>query len=90
MPLTETELAAHESTRDSAAMKGIEWAGSGMGLLGATLLATNSAYSGFGFVAFLLSNFCWMAYAYHRKISGLLVMQIGFTTTSLVGIWRWF
>lgn len=67
----------------------IEWLGSLTGLLGAGLLATNSDWSGYGFVAFLLSNACWIAYGRMIQARGLITMQIGFTATSLVGIWQW-
>jgi hypothetical protein len=67
----------------------VEWSGSLTGLIGAALLATNSDVSGLGFVAFLLSNACWLAFALYTRAFGLLVMQIGFTVTSVLGIWRW-
>ena len=70
--------------------KFLEWAGCGFGLLGALLLALNNAYSGFGFVAFLVSNIFWILFAKRIKASGLLVMQFGFTATSILGIARWF
>lgn len=67
----------------------LEWAGCTFGLLGAFLLALNNSASGYGFVAFLLSNFCWMLFARKIKASGLLLMQLGFTATSVVGIFNW-
>lgn len=69
--------------------KTIEWIGSILGLIGAALLATNSSISGYGFVAFLLSNFCWAYFGYKTRAFGLLTMQAGFTLTSVVGIVRW-
>ena len=70
-------------------IKTIEWMGSILGLVGAGLLATNSPVSGYGFVAFILSNFCGIYYGYRTRAHGLLTMQAGFTLTSLVGIARW-
>ena len=67
----------------------VEWVGSLTGLLGAGLLATNSVWSGYGFVAFLFSNMCWIAYGRMAQARGLITMQVGFTVTSLVGIWQW-
>lgn len=69
--------------------KQIEWAGCLFGLAGALLLALNNQYSGFGFALFLISNFFWIAYAILIKAKGMFVMQLGFTTTSLVGIYKW-
>jgi hypothetical protein len=63
-----------------------EWAGSLLGLLGAALLATHSSLADWGFVAFLFSNFCFIAFAMKRKFRGLLAMQVGFTATSILGI----
>jgi hypothetical protein len=59
------------------------------GLLGAFLLATRSDVSAWGWVAFLASNAGWIAFAVARRLWWLLVQQIGFTATSLLGIWRW-
>lgn len=67
----------------------LEWGGSVWGLLGAGLLALNNEYSGWGFVAFLVSNGHWIGFSLLSRIKGLLIMQIGFTITSLIGIWRW-
>lgn len=66
-----------------------EWAGSLFGLMGAFLLARHDAWSGYGFVAFLISNGCWIYFGIRTKTYGLLVMQAGFTLTSILGIQRW-
>lgn len=70
-------------------IKKVEWAGSILGLAGAFLLALNSPISGWGFVAFLISNLCWVVFAIYRSSFGLLTMQVGFTATSVLGIARW-
>lgn len=67
----------------------VEWLGSLTGLLGAGLLALNNAWSGYGFVAFLISNACWILYGRMARAKGLITMQLGFTATSMIGIWRW-
>ncbi|RMG37535.1 MAG: hypothetical protein D6720_03030 [Gammaproteobacteria bacterium] len=68
----------------------IEWAGSLTGLLGAWLLAINDLqWSGYGFVAFLVSNGFWIALGIRKRLFGLLLMQVGFTGSSLMGIARW-
>ncbi len=68
----------------------LEWLGCMTGLLGAMLLALNNRYSGYGFVAFLASNVCWVMYGMLGGAWGLVVMQLGFTATSLLGLYRWF
>lgn len=49
----------------------------------------NSRWSGWGFVVFLLSNAFWIAFGLATQAPGLVVMQLVFTFTSLVGVWRW-
>lgn len=67
----------------------LEWTGSLVGLLGAAMLASGGVNAGRGFVAFLVSNFCWIGFGLLQGATGLVVMQVGFTLTSLVGIRNW-
>ncbi|MFE8644155.1 hypothetical protein ACFX58_03610 [Sphingomonas sp. NCPPB 2930] len=59
------------------------------GLLGTILLATRSRFAGWGFVAYLVSNGGWMAFAWPLGNWWLFAQQVGFTATSLIGIWCW-
>lgn len=68
----------------------LEWLGCFSGLLGAALLAFNNRHSGYGFVAFLASNLCWIGYGLLTDAWGLVVMQLGFTATSVLGLYHWF
>lgn len=61
----------------------------GMGLLGTLLLACNGRFAGFGFVAFLGSNAGWLVFAYAHQHWPMFVQQLGFTISSLIGIWVW-
>jgi hypothetical protein len=65
------------------------WIGSILGLIGSFLLALNVSYSGFGFVAFLGSNIAWFYHGFKTKTWSMVVMQMGFTATSLLGIANW-
>lgn len=65
-----------------------EWGGALLGLLGAFLLATHSRVSRYGWLAFLAANVAMIAFAAGISAYGLLVQQIGFTCTSLLGIHR--
>lgn len=67
----------------------IEWAGAVFGVLGAGLLALNMRHSGWGFVAFLVSNVCWIVYGVQTGTQGLVIMQGVFMVTSVLGVWRW-
>jgi drug/metabolite transporter (DMT)-like permease len=67
-----------------------EWLGAATAILGAGILALNSAISGWGFVAFLVSNVFWVAFSVRTRTWGLLCMQIVFSATSVAGINNWF
>jgi hypothetical protein len=65
-----------------------EWAGSILGLLGAFLLATHSPVSRYGWIAFLGANAAMIAFALGIQAWGLLLQQVGFTCTSVLGLCR--
>jgi len=67
----------------------LEWLGAWSGLAGAALLAVRCRYSPYGWLLFLLSNFCWIAFAARSGIEGLQLQHVGFMLTSLLGIYRW-
>ena len=67
----------------------LQWAGCIFGLTGAFLLALNNRLSGYGFYLFLISNAAWIAFAMLTSVQALSVQNIGFTLTSLLGIYRW-
>ena len=66
----------------------LEWAGALCGLAGAFLLATHSRYSRFGWFAFLAANLALVGFSIGIGRYGLLVQQVGFTATTLLGICR--
>jgi hypothetical protein len=75
--------------RDAAMLTTLEWpAGSLLGLLGAYLLATHGRISRYGWIAFLAANIVMMAFALGIDRYGLLIQQVGFTGTSLLGLRR--
>lgn len=67
----------------------IQWLAAACGLAGAFLLATKSRWASMGWLAFLASNAGWIWYAWRNDVPALLAQQIGFTTTSLMGVWVW-
>ena len=67
----------------------LEWLGAAFGVAGALLLASNTDWSPMGWWLFLASNFCLIAFAARKQFRGLLLMQVVFTSTSLLGIYRW-
>lgn len=69
--------------------KFVEWTGALLGLIGSAMLALNVSVSGFGFLAFLISNLFWLVFGVKKKAWGLVTMQVGFTVTSLMGLYNW-
>lgn len=67
----------------------LQWIGCAFGVFGALLLALNNRLSGWGFVSFLASNVCWIGFGVMTDAPGLIFMQVAFTATSLLGIYRW-
>ena len=59
------------------------------GLIGTLLLATKGRWAGWGFAAFLLSNAGWLTFSYTHSHWWMFAQQVGFTLSSLVGIWVW-
>lgn len=70
-------------------IEAIEAIGSVLGVLGSVLLAMNSRWSGYGFIAFLASNVAWLIFGRHTGHWLFFAQQMVFTFTSLMGIWRW-
>ena len=56
---------------------------------GALMLALNTKHSGWRFVLFLISNGFWVAFGIQTGAPGLVVTQVSFTATSVLGIYRW-
>lgn len=68
----------------------LEWLGCVFGLLGAGLLALNIRASRYGWFGFAVANVALILYAWEIRAFGLLVQQVGFSITSVVGIYRAF
>lgn len=74
---------------NSRLLVAVGWIGSALGLAGSLVLALNAPYSGYGFLAYLGSNFAWFYHGVKTRTWALVVMQVGFTATSLVGLRNW-
>jgi drug/metabolite transporter (DMT)-like permease len=59
------------------------------GLAGAYLLANKGQHAGWGWVLFLGSNAGWIAFGAMQRHWFLVLQQVGFTYTSVLGIARW-
>lgn len=67
----------------------IQAAAAACGLLGAFLLAAKGEHAAWGWWAFLASNAGWLAFGWIGRHWFLLLQQVGFTASSLWGIWNW-
>ena len=67
----------------------IELTAAAFGVLGTVLLALNGPRAGWGFVAYLVSNAGWIAFAWIHSHWALLGQQVAFTVSSLLGVWVW-
>lgn len=71
-----------------SALTVLEWVGAVVGLAGAFLLAANTRVSALGWICFLCANFCMIGLAIGLERFGFLLQQVGFTASSLLGIYR--
>lgn len=60
------------------------------GLIGAAILAGHGSNADFGFVFFLISNCFLICFSIRANLPWLLIMQIGFTATSILGVYNGF
>lgn len=67
----------------------VEAGASFFGVLGTLLLATRSKWAGWGFVAFLASNVCWLWFSRGHGFQWMFWQQVAFTASSVLGVWFW-
>lgn len=70
-------------------IKVIQWTGTATAIIGAMMVSSNTAISGYGYVPFLTSSICWVAASLATRDRAQLVMQFGFMAINAVGIYRW-
>lgn len=63
--------------------------GSLFGALGATVLALNNSFSPYGWLFFLGSNVCFIAFCLRTRLYAMFAMNCVFLATSLLGAYRW-
>ncbi len=66
----------------------LEWSGALLGLLGAYLIATHGRWARYGWIAFLGANAAMAGFALTTGAHGLLLQQLGFTGSALLGLRR--
>ncbi len=70
-------------------MAALKWLGTATGIAGATVIALNLSFSGWGFVLFLASSVSWTVAGLRMRENSLVVLQGAFTAINLLGIYRW-
>ena len=69
-----------------------EWSATLLSLAGAFMLATNMNGARWAWPIYLVANVCWIGFALSIEVVawGLILTQLGFTITSMIGIYRCF
>lgn len=70
-------------------MSAAEWVGAVFGVLGALLVALQIRASGFGFLAYAMSNIAFIAFALNGQHWGILAMNCIFLLLAFLGFFRW-
>jgi len=68
----------------------IEWTATILSLAGAIMLSTNMTGARWAWPVWLVSNIFWIWFGCEKEAYGLVLTQIGFTVTSLIGVYRCF
>jgi hypothetical protein len=67
----------------------LQWPGTILGIAGAPLVALKSwRLRYWGFVVWLVSDVCWLAYGVEAHVVGLAITYAIFTVTASVGVWN--
>lgn len=66
-----------------------EWAGTVCGITGAAMVSSNTKYSKFGWIPFLISSVMLMGFAVKSDAWGLFLLECCFFLTNLIGLYRW-
>jgi nicotinamide riboside transporter PnuC len=66
----------------------VEYVGTFFSIMGALLLATHTKASRYGWLAFLAANIILIALFVEKRLYGLVLQQLAFMGTSLLGIYR--
>lgn len=67
----------------------LEGVGAVAGIVGAGLIASNTQLSGYGWIGFSISSVTLAAFAIYIRAWWMLSMQVCFSITNAVGLWRW-
>ena len=63
-----------------------QWLGCVTGIAGSSLLATKNRYAALAWPLFLASNASWIVFGLMTGAVGMVIMNLAYTVTSVVGI----
>lgn len=66
------------------------WMGTLLACAGALLVALKLPISRYAFICYLIANALFICYAAFRQDYQVLVLNLGLTLISLIGLWCWF
>lgn len=69
-------------------LDGVQWVGSVLSLVATYMIALNRRV-GYAFCLYVIANGCWFWFGWQTQNYPMLLMQSGFTVSSLLGIWTW-
>lgn len=67
----------------------IEWFAAMFGIIGAFTVASNTAFSGWGYIPFLIGAMGYIFVAYTRRDIPLFLLNMVFACANMMGILRW-
>lgn len=69
--------------------KSLEWCATGLAVVGAILLALKLDVSGWAFILYLISTVTFSIVFLKERRWSMLVLNLVFVATNMVGIYRW-
>lgn len=67
----------------------IEWIGTVLSIAGALMIASNTDWSKYAFLLFVVGSFAWTAAGVRRKNSRIVVLNLFFFGINILGVARW-
>jgi hypothetical protein len=67
----------------------LEWFACAFGIIGAFTVATNTPFSGYGYIPFFLGAIGYLIVAYNRRDVPLFLLNLVFAMANTIGIVRW-
>ncbi|MBB4861271.1 nicotinamide riboside transporter PnuC [Pseudomonas nitritireducens] len=66
-----------------------QWVGTVFGVVGALMVASNTRWSKWGWPFFIVSAWGLFLFAGSMDAFGMMILEVTFFLTNLLGLWRW-